>query len=567
MENSGEKMDMGDDLSPYAGRWLAIIGGKIISQAGTPHQALNAAKNSRGKETPTIIYIPTNKPLRYIPNVESIFPSLPDDIPLFLVGGAVRDAILNNETRDLDFIVPEDGLEIGRKVAEHIDAAFYPLDKARKTGRVIKRNNDGSKLVLDFTVMQGPDLISDLQARDFTINAIAVNVKNPYELLDPLSGYADLQSKKLRACTPNAFNADPIRIIRGIRLAAALNFQFDAQTRILMQKSTTLIPQSSPERQRDEFFRILDGPNIAKSTLALDILGALQYLLPELLELKDIDQSRPHFESAWHHSLRTADCLSEIINFITYGSEIKLDDNYIYEHLISSLNNFIEPLNEHITIPLNSDRSLISLLVFAALNHDIGKSESVEVHNDSETHFYGHAKVGAELILHRAKKLRLSNTETTRLTTIVRHHMRPLLLTQTGKKPSRRAIYRFFRDTGAAGVDICLLSLADTLATYNFSPPNQVWDNLVGVVQNLLLAWFHQHSSNISPAPLITGHDLIDIFGLHSSPKIGELLEAIREAQVEGHIQTKEEAVALVNRHLQLNNDSEAYQQKENKTI
>ena len=200
-------------LSPYAGRWVAIIGQKVISQGGTPRQAINAAKNSRIKETPNIIYIPTKKPLRYFPPINSILSILPSSLPIYLVGGAVRDAIMYNEIHDLDFIVPDDGLIIGRQVADRLNAAYYPLDKKRKSGRVVYQRSNGSNLVIDFTVRQGLNLENDLSGRDFTINAIAVDVKKIHQLLDPLGGAADLNAKLLRSCSPNSFGPPTVGMI------------------------------------------------------------------------------------------------------------------------------------------------------------------------------------------------------------------------------------------------------------------------------------------------------------------------------------------------------------------
>jgi putative nucleotidyltransferase with HDIG domain len=291
---------------------------------------------------------------------------------------------------------------------------------------------------------------------------------------------------------------------------------------------------------------------VSKSILALNFFEALQYLLPELLNLKGVFQSPPHHEDAWHHSLQTADCLTEILNSLTYGNELNQIRNDLHETLTRHLEGFVEKLREHIASSLNSERSLISLLTFAALYHDIGKSKSIEVDEEGEIHFYGHDKAGVDIIKHRAKELRLSNKEIARITKIVRHHMRPMLLAQSGQKPSRRAIYRFFKDTGPAGIDICLLAIADTLATFDLSPPTQVWENLLDVVQNLLIAWFNQRSQSVSPTPLITGNEIIERFGLHPGPIIGELLEVIEEAQIEGTVQTKEEAIVIADRHLKI---------------
>ncbi len=545
MESQKEIGPTNKDLSPYAGRWVAIIGRKVISQGGTPRQALNAAKNSRIKETPNIIYVPTKKPLKYFPPINSILSILPSNIPIYLVGGAVRDAILHNEIHDLDFIVPDDGLRVGRQVADRLNAAYYSLDKERKSGRVIHQRSDGSNLVIDFTVRQGPNLESDLFARDFTINAIAVDVNKPLKLLDPLGGTADLNAELLRSCSPDSFISDPIRIIRGIRFAAKYNFRFHPLTRSLLQEATPLIPKTSQERLRDEIFKILDSPHVSSSMQALDSLDALHYLLPEVSSLKDLNQPPPHQENAFYHSLRTVDCLADLMKLLTDEDPISLIDDEIRDSIFRCFSNFRQNIRIHLNTPINSERSIISLINLAALYHDIGKNETIEINQACKIHFLGHEEVSAQITNQRGKELHLSNVEIGRLVTIIRNHTRPLLLAQSGQTLSRRAIYRFYKDTSSAGVDVCLLSLADTLATYNNSPPMKGWEKLLEVVRRLLTAWFDQRTLSVSPNPLISGNDLIEQFGIKPGPRVGELLEMVREAQAEGKVKTKEEAMAL----------------------
>jgi hypothetical protein len=123
--------------------------------------------------------------------------------------------------------------------------------------------------------------------------------------------------------------------------------------------------------------------------------------------------------------------------------------------------------------------------------------------------------------------------------------MRPLLLTQTGKPPTRRAIYRFFRDAGPAGVDVCILSLADMLGTYGPALPVETWADLLEVVRVLLQAWWEQPEESVSPPPLLNGHELVDELKIEPGKIVGEILEAIREAQASGTVQTRLEALDL----------------------
>lgn len=178
----------------------------------------------------------------------------------------------------------------------------------------------------------------------------------------------------------------------------------------------------------------------------------------------------------------------------------------------------------------------------AALYHDCGKPETREIDPDGQIRFINHELVSSDLVVKRAGGLQLSNEETKRLKTIVRHHMRPVWLAQTGKLPSRRAKFRFFRDTQAAGVDICLLSLADTLGTYGHTLPPDTWKQQVDVVRSLLEAWWERKEQEVSPPPLLDGNDLMREFKLEPGRLIGQLLDGITEAQATGSVNNQRQA-------------------------
>jgi len=198
----------------------------------------------------------------------------------------VRDALLRRKIHDLDFILPGNAVKVSRQIANRLGAAFFPMDEEYDTGRVILNSNDGGRLTLDFAAQRGDSLESDLRGRDFTFNAMAVEVHQPQAILDPLGGAADLLAKQIRPCSPSAFVNDPIRVLRAIRQAAVFGFHILPETRALMRSAAPFLPDISPERMRDELFRLLEGPRVATSIRALDMLGALFYVLPEMEALK-----------------------------------------------------------------------------------------------------------------------------------------------------------------------------------------------------------------------------------------------------------------------------------------
>lgn len=479
--------------------------------------------------------------------------ALPVGIQAYLVGGAVRDALIERTTQDLDFVLAGDVLGLARRVAKALGAAYFPLDEERNTARLVLSQSDGSRIKLDFAAMRGPDLESDLRGRDFTINAIASPLAAPDNLVDPTGGAGDLINRVLRACSPHSFLDDPVRVLRAIRLATALNCKILSETSHQLRQAVPLLAQVSPERLRDELFRIMEGPQPATGVRLLDLLGALSYALPEILSLKGVTQPPPHISKVWEHTLEVVQRLDQVLDVLAVQYEQEKAASWALGFISVQLGRFRLPLDEHLRTPINPERTLRGILFLAALYHDAGKPGTHRVDEGGRIRFFEHEQVSAELATHRGRALRLSNLEIERLAVIVRNHMRPHLLTQTGAPPTRRAIYRYFKACGAAGIDVGLLSLADSLATYGPTLPQEIWSRHLLVIRTLFEAWWERPSQAISPPALLDGHDLMRNFDLNPGPLVGQLLEMIREAQAAGQINSREQAFALAAKQLAAN--------------
>jgi len=542
----------GEDEKSYAGRWVARLRGRVIAQGGTPEQARRAAQ-SRYKETPEIIFMPTNFPLTFPPILDSIRAALPDGLTVYLAGGAVRDALLGRRIHDLDFVLERDAIKIARRVANTLKADFYPLDPERDTGRVIVTNEDGTRIMMDFAAFRGPDLEADILGRDFTLNAIALNLSDN-TIHDPLSGAMDLKEKRLRACSPSAFADDPVRILRGVRLAANFGFHILPETRKAMKEAVGLLGNISPERIRDELFRLLDGAQPAACLLTLDLLGALNKVLPELSALKGVEQTAPHVHDVWKHTLATVSHLESVFAALAPDYNPDKASDLLNGLMVLRIGRYRQQVGETFATPLTADRSLRSLLFLAALYHDVAKPQTKKADEEGQLRFWDHNQQGAEIAASRARALAMSNDEVTRLETVIRNHMRILFhtnrLLREGKPPSRRAVYRFFRDTGPAGVDVCLLTLADMGATFEQTMPQETWAAALDVVRLMLENWFEKPAESIAPIPLVNGDDLMREFNLQSGKIIGELLEALREAQAVGKVSTQEKALSCAREYL-----------------
>jgi tRNA nucleotidyltransferase/poly(A) polymerase len=421
------------------------------------------------------------------------------------------------------------------------------MDDEHETGRVILVEEDGARTILDFVAMVGTTLEDDLKGRDFTINAMAVDVHNPQELLDPLGGLTDLLNKELRACSLTSFQDDPVRVLRAIRIAAAYKLRIQPGTRQLIEPAVALMPNTSPERLRDELFKILAGPQPATTVRGLDMLGALAHLLPELSPMKGVAQSSPHTYDVWEHTLHTLKHLENILALLDkrYRHDNEAGGDLSTGLISQRLGRYRQQITDHLGARLTIERSPRALLFLAALYHDVAKPEYRSEEADGRVHFMGHEEAGAKMIGKRAAALPLSNPEVDRLKTIIRYHKRPWNMAKEPHPPSRREIYRFFRDTGAAGVDICLLDLADIMAMYAPSALQDALSKHLDVVRALLEAYWEKFTEVVSPPPLVDGHDLMKTFKLKPGPQVGELLEAIREAQAVGEVKTKKAALAF----------------------
>ena len=468
------------------------------------------------------------------------------DVRVWPVGGAVRDALLERPVHDWDFAVDRDALGLARAVADELDGAYFPLDTERGTGRAIAQDAQGARIELDFATLRGGDLNTDLLARDFTINALALAQAG--KLVDPTGGQADLEAGRIRATSERVFQDDPVRLLRAVRMEAALGFEIEPQTAHWLHRDAALIARPAAERVQDEFVRVLAGRHAVLSLQRLDEFGLLAHIVPELEPLKNVSQSPPHRFDVWRHTLMTVDTLEGVIAAAT-GREVEnpaLTDAppAAWDNVTRALGQFARKLTAHLAVTVSGGRERAVLLKLAALLHDVGKPQTWSQDEDGRIHFYNHEPIGAQMAAARMEKLRFSRDEIERVRTIVGQHLRPAHLSRA-EKITRRAIYRYFRATSCGGVDVALLSLADHLATWGPNLQQHRWSRRLEVAETLLTHYFDRREETVSPPPLVTGHDLMAELGLSPGPEIGRLLEALREARAAGEIGTRDEALSL----------------------
>jgi tRNA nucleotidyltransferase/poly(A) polymerase len=482
-------------------------------------------------------------------------------LEIYLVGGSVRDRLLKRQVHDLDVAVAGDGLALARRLADHFHGAYYPLDERRSTGRAILRGDGGRRFTVDIAAFRGVDLAADLRDRDFTINALAVDVLAPERVIDHHGGVADLAARVIRPVSDDTIRNDPLRALRAVRQSGELRFALATQTKNLIRRDGAGLGEIAGERIRDELARLLSLHCTSSCIEQLDDLALIAPIIPELESLRNLAQPPPHRWDALTHSFKTVSALEEILARLPVndgaqnqdavgekgGESLPIANGCAGESPagLDGLAPFAEQIGTHVGQSLGADRTRLVTLKLAALLHDTGKPGARSVDAGGRIRFIDHQREGVRITGDVLRRLRFNRAEVHLGRRIVRHHMRPLLLASQ-ESVSRRAIYRFFRDTGDAGVDVLLHALADQIAHCPPDAEGGRWPNLVTLAVRMLSDYWQRSSARVTPAPLIDGHDVQRECGLQPGPQIGRLLEAVREAQVSGDVRTREDALALV---------------------
>jgi len=458
----------------------------------------------------------------------------------YLVGGFVRDLLLGRGTVDIDIAVDADALSVARKVAASLNGKYIPLDAENGVGRIVLPD---SRWQIDFTTLKG-DIGQDLASRDFTIDAMAIQLDGDFKasintksIIDPFNGRDDLNRGVVKAVGETVFEADAARLLRAVRLAAELGFTIDSETERLIQRNSRLITDVAGERVREELLRLLAIPGAGRRLAYLDDLGLLTALIPELNPARGVDQPKVHVWDVFDHSIQTVAAVEFVLRESAW--------EYAGEDILASIP-WSEELCQHFDREISRGSTGRSLLKLAALLHDIAKPQTKTM-DDGRARFLGHQQEGAAAAAAIMERLRFSNNEIKLVELLIKYHLRPTQMSNEGI-PTRRAIYRYFRDTGEAGIDLLFLCLADHLATRGASLDLRQWQEHTQMTGYVLEKRFEEESVS-APPRLIDGHDVMKTFGISPGPRLGELLETLREAQAAGEVATREQALNYI-KHL-----------------
>ena len=444
---------------------------------------------------------------------------------LALVGGAVRDAVARRRRPvvDLDVAIGGGALEVGRRLAERAGGAFVPLDPERGAARIVV-----GERWLDLADFRAPTLEGDLGARDYTVNALAVPLRELLDrgraaIVDPTGGVRDLAARRLRPPHPRVLADDPLRALRGVRLERTLGLRLTPGAVRAIRAVAPALAGVSAERVRDELVALLAGDDAAGALRRLDALGLLRVVLPEVEPMRRTTQPAPHRFSVLEHSLRAVAGADRVVARPT------------------AFPGFDEAITRHVAESLGGGITRREVLKLAALLHDVSKPETRQ-RISGRIRFFEHDVRGAARAHAIGERLRLPPRATAVLERLVRHHLRPMHLANAGVI-TPRARYRFYRDLGSDTQDLVMLALVDAAAVRGDSPVT-LWPR-ARLLRDLLAGWPAQQSVVTAP-PLLRGEDVMRRFDLGPGPEIGRLLRRAREAQDLGLVATPEEALAFL---------------------
>jgi len=447
-------------------------------------------------------------------------------VSLFLVGGVLRDALLNRRKPDpdIDFCLRAHAVRFARECARALNGGFVLLDKEHGCARVVKKITT-RVYTFDFSDFRGDTLEDDLLHRDFTVNALALpldqalDARRPLDgLIDPLGGRADLKAATIRMAHGKTFDEDPLRIVRAFSFAAMLGFGIERKTLRVIGTKKRKLRLVAAERIRDELFRLFSSARAARWLTEMDALGVLELIFPEIKAVKKVRKSGRSGFDAWKHTLETVGHLQQI--------------------MVRSGRN--PDLRDYLAREISSGRTMFAVLGLAALVHDIGKPRTFRMKKGKVT-FYGHERIGARMTQEIAVRIKLSHDEARMLRRITFLHLRPGYLV-TAVSLTARAVFRFFRDAQQESAAVLLLALADQRATGNYRVLDRCRGRYERVVQQMIKDYFHRRKQT-APVRLVTGHDLMRSLRLQPSPLIGHLIREIEELQAEGKVSTKQEAL------------------------
>lgn len=468
---------------------------------------------------------------------------IPAKIGVYIVGGCVRDFLMGNKPEDFDIVVDGDTVSVAEEIA------------ARAGTRVIELGKPGKKIyrvqsetaIFDVSPLKGNTVTGDLTQRDFTVNAMAIDVCTR-EITDPTGGCDDIKKKIVRMTSADIFRDDPIRLLRAFRITAGLGFTLDTGTMEEIRRNASAITAVAGERIREEWIRLLGMPDSVDALRHMSQAGLLAAIFPELAALKNCSQNEHHEFDVLEHTLAVYHRLETLL----HQDKPRLSDHFSNIGLAGGG----KPPGPSRTT--ETDAHAGALLKHAALLHDIGKPATRKTDAKENVHFYGHETAGFFMVRTISDRLRFSSRWKNYVSFLVRHHLRPLFLyiAQSKGRKKNLARTRFFLRTDPFSPDLILLFAADMMGKKKDPAGSCEPPEVMEFARAVLSDYFDGFRPKRQCSPPISGRDLMACFGLRPSPLIAEILEKVERQYLAGYITDKAEALSFAENYIRSKNRS-----------
>ena len=440
----------------------------------------------------------------------------------YLVGGSIRDLFTKNCVfcdRDISIKGAEN---FARKIANKWDGTFIELDNENKIYRVVLPDKIN---FLDISELQGNSIEEDLKRRDFTINAIAYDLaKN--EFVDVTGGLKDLKNKVLRHIDDKNFEDDPLRILRAFRFYAVTGFKMTIELENALKKYLPLALNPAKERINYEIMKLFGGDFASSALLKMDEFGLLEKIFPCVTEMKKVPPNTHHHLDLFHHVVETVKQIEILYNKIS-GFE-----------------------KEHLDAVDFGGFPRINHLKLAGFLHDIGKFSTWTIEEGGRHRFIKHDDIGSKMVVPLLRDLKFSKKQIEYISCMIKNHIYPSNVI-VAPNLNEKVMMRYVRKMDDNVIDNIILAKADRLSARGVDITEEIVNaNISGL--DKLLDFYLSKKDSLAPLPkLIDGREIMEILNIKPSPKLGEIINAINEAQLNGDITTHDEAVNYIkNLHL-----------------
>lgn len=441
------------------------------------------------------------------------------DVEAYIVGGFLRDILMNKKSPDRDLIICNCDVEkFSRELADKLNAHFIELDSINKIYRIVLENKID---YIDITMPIENDFEKDIKRRDLTINAIAYNLKTS-EIVDLVGGVDDIKNKKIKGICDKNFEDDPLRLLRIFRFYAKTGFEIDESLIELSKSLYKRINVPAKERVTVELLKMFEGKYCDLALLKLDECGLLEEIFPIYKEVKKIPPNSHHHLDLIHHLIESV-------------RQVQM----IYEKSSEDVKNHLE------TIKYGSVQEL-AFLKLATFLHDIGKPSCWTIEEDTLRHrFIKHDEIGSKLVVPILKDLKFSKKQIQYVQTLIKYHIYPSSMV-SAEDVTDKAFMKFYRKMEGYVIDVIILAMADRLSARGEKITEEIVTKNINSLTKLLNDYLKMRKDIKPLEKLLDGRDIMELLNIKQSPRLGEIICALKEAQISGNVTTKEEAVDFV---------------------